>query len=79
MPQVLTAVELGEGMYEVPQDVEKVFYRDLTFMEDEELVKKYGLVKVEASRDAEEEESGEAEGSLENGERDPEVSFTKFV
>lgn len=73
----MNGVELGGHVYWVPEDVEKQFYRDLTFLEDEELVKKYGLVKVDADHaDGEEEESG---GGQEKKEPVPEVSITKFV
>lgn len=45
-PTVPDGVELGGCRYKVPEPIEKEFYRDLTMLEDEELIRKYGLIKV---------------------------------
>ncbi|KAK4496059.1 hypothetical protein PRZ48_013328 [Zasmidium cellare] len=63
--QVQNAVELGEQTYQVPEPIDKQFYRDLTFMEDQELVQKYGLVKLDSSS-----EIGAAEGEEDKRDED---------
>lgn len=73
---VMNGVELGGHVYWVSEDVDKGFYRDLTFLEDEELIKKYGLVEFDADGDARE---NERDGVQEKNGSVPEVSITKFV
>ncbi|KAF2165567.1 hypothetical protein M409DRAFT_23863 [Zasmidium cellare ATCC 36951] len=87
VPQILNGVDLGGETYKVPEPVPKQFYRDLTFMEDEELVQKYGLVKIDPPGDvAEEEKAEEDENHNEKSLMDwlkhppaPKMSITKFV
>lgn len=79
----MSGVEFGGGTYEVSQPIEKEFYRDLTFMEDEELVRKYALVKVDSGSDEnnkqEKEDDEKAIGDRYCDTIVPEMSITKFV
>ena len=45
-PSAPDAVELESGKYKVPEMIDKQFFKDLTYLEDNELVSKYGLVPI---------------------------------
>ena len=45
-PSIPDAVELESGKYKTPEPIDKQFFKDLTCLEDGELVRKYGLIQV---------------------------------
>ncbi|KAK4619824.1 hypothetical protein CLAFUW4_10870 [Fulvia fulva] len=59
-PSAPDAVELESGKFKVPEGVEKQFFKDLTVLEDGEMVGKYGLVEVGEEDEAGEEGEGES-------------------
>ncbi|CAK4032792.1 Hypothetical predicted protein [Lecanosticta acicola] len=51
-PTAPNGVELAGRAYRVPEPIDKEFYRDLTMLEDEELIRKYGLIQVTDTEEA---------------------------
>ncbi|EME41955.1 hypothetical protein DOTSEDRAFT_74102 [Dothistroma septosporum NZE10] len=45
-PSAPDAVELESGKYKIPEIMNKQFFKDLTCLEDEELIGKYGLTPI---------------------------------
>jgi len=81
-PSAPNGVQLESGSFRLPESIDRQFYRDLTFMEDEELIQKYSLVRVKPEERQQEAPSSSKKarrGTMLLGDEILSVDVVKFV